>query len=117
MSAKKERPISKTAGWRELPSGGMIPAGGTAEAFKTGDWRTIRPVHHREHCIDCMQCWAYCPDMAILLEDGVRVIGMDFDHCKGCGICANVCPTKPKSIDMVSEIEAQRKDAEGEGEE
>ena len=31
------------------------------------------------------------------------MIGIDMDHCKGCGICVEVCPTNPKSLLMYSE--------------
>ncbi|MFN4245581.1 MAG: 4Fe-4S binding protein, partial [Brevinematia bacterium] len=30
-----------------------------------------------------------------------KMLGFDYDYCKGCGICANVCPRN--AIDMVSE--------------
>ena len=31
------------------------------------------------------------------------MIGIDYDHCKGCGVCVEVCPTNPKSLLMFNE--------------
>ena len=31
------------------------------------------------------------------------MIGIDMDHCKGCGSCVEVCPTNPKSLLMFPE--------------
>ena len=31
------------------------------------------------------------------------MVGVDYDHCKGCGICVEVCPTNPKSLLMFAE--------------
>ncbi len=88
-------------GWKELPDADSIEAGTSAE-FKTGDWRSQRPVFHKENCIHCLTCWVVCPDAAIIVEDG-KVTGYDYDHCKGCGICANECPVnKGKGKDDVS---------------
>ncbi|MBN2721648.1 MAG: 4Fe-4S binding protein, partial [Campylobacterales bacterium] len=28
---------------------------------------------------------------------------IDYDHCKGCGVCVEVCPTNPKSLLMFGE--------------
>ncbi len=64
----------------------------TTMANKTGGWRTFKPVLDMEKCIDCGNCWIYCPDMAVKKEGGKYVV--DLDYCKGCGICANECPTK-----------------------
>lgn len=33
----------------------------------------------------------YGPDSSIPLKDSERV-EFDYDHCKGCGICAKACP-------------------------
>ena len=33
--------------------------------------------------------------------------GFDLDYCKGCGICANMCPAKPKAIEMMTETDAK----------
>jgi len=79
--------------WKEMPIGGVIPKGGTALKNKTGSWRAFRPVWDEKRCIDCMQCVVYCPDMSIPAKAGKR-LETDFDYCKGCGICANVCPVK-----------------------
>jgi pyruvate ferredoxin oxidoreductase delta subunit len=33
------------------------------------------------------------------------MLGIDYDHCKGCEVCVEVCPTNPKSLLMFSEQE------------
>ncbi len=67
-----------------------------------GDWRVIKPVWNVDLCIDCQNCWLYCPDSSIISRDK-EMVGIDYDHCKGCGICVEVCPTNPKSLIMFDE--------------
>lgn len=85
--------MKKKKGWKEIPIGGLIDKGGTARAYNTGSWRTFKPVVDHAKCINCLQCWIYCPDSAVLVKDG-KMVGFDMEHCKGCGICAEVCPVK-----------------------
>ena len=66
------------------------------------DWRLIKPVFNKDYCIDCQFCWIYCPDVSIISRDK-KMIGIDMDHCKGRGICVEVCPTNPKSLLMFPE--------------
>ncbi len=94
--------MAKELGWKELPEGDALKAG-TAAEFHTGDWRSKRPVKDDKTCINCMFCYIYCPDSAIIVKDG-KMMGIDYNYCKGCGICENVCPVKPvKAIKMVNE--------------
>ena len=84
-------------GWREIPIGGMILEAGNATQYRTGDWRAFRPVRGEANCTHCFQCWLYCPDSSILVDvETEEMVGFDLDHCKGCGICAAVCPVNGK---------------------
>lgn len=83
---------------KELPVGDILEAG-TAVEFQTGSWRSNRPVWDAKKCINCLACWISCPDSAIMLKDG-KVTGINYDHCKGCGICAAECPKKITAITM-----------------
>jgi pyruvate ferredoxin oxidoreductase delta subunit len=67
-------------------------------------WRVIKPVYNRDICIDCQNCWVWCPDTSIISRDK-QMLGIDYDHCKGCGVCVEVCPTNPKSLLMFAEQE------------
>ena len=67
-----------------------------ATAFEAGylvsvnsGWRSIRPVIDTGRCIGCEQCYLYCPDGVISIQNGKAVV--DYDFCKGCGICAKIC--------------------------
>jgi pyruvate ferredoxin oxidoreductase delta subunit len=101
--AKKAGASSGTLpGWKDLPEGGIIDGGGTAAQYHTGDWRTLRPIWDDQKCIHCLLCWVFCPDSAIIVEDA-KVKGVDYDHCKGCGICARECPPKVQAFTMESE--------------
>ena len=102
--------MSRLPGWRDLAIGGVIPEGGTSAKKSVAGWRASRPIHDDEKCIHCMRCWIFCPDSAILVKGG-KIVGIDYDHCKGCGICATECPKKVEAITMKleSEIEEAKK--------
>lgn len=72
---------------------------GWSEDNKTGAWRSIRPVKIAEKCNDCSLCWMYCPDGCISRD----TFEINYTYCKGCGICAEECPTK--AIVMEREME------------
>ncbi len=95
----------KEKGWKEIPIGGVIDKAGNAEDYETGSWRTYRPVRDMDKCINCLRCWIYCPDSAVIVKDGKVQEEYDLEHCKGCGICAYECPPKVKAITMVLESE------------
>lgn len=65
---------------------------GTSKPVKTGSWRTQKPVLDPEKCSGCLTCWKFCPEVAIeIVGDRPKV---NYDFCKGCGICANECTKK-----------------------
>ena len=53
-------------------------------------------------CFSCDNCYGVCPDNAVLKlgEPGERY-AIDYDFCKGCGLCVAECPSG--SIEMVPE--------------
>jgi pyruvate ferredoxin oxidoreductase delta subunit len=92
----------KQKGWKECLWGGLIVDAGNSVLYKTGEWRSFKPIRNEEKCTDCLQCWIVCPDASIIVEDG-KIIGIDYDYCKGCGICCKVCPFD--AIEMIPEGE------------
>ncbi|NLG86321.1 MAG: 4Fe-4S binding protein [Firmicutes bacterium] len=98
--------MSRLLSWKEVPVAGWLEKKGNAKEYETGDWRTIKPVWIEKNCIQCLRCFVYCPDLAILSQ-GEKVAGIDYQHCKGCGICANECPSKPKALEMVAETDSE----------
>ncbi|OIO79665.1 MAG: ferredoxin [Candidatus Omnitrophica bacterium CG12_big_fil_rev_8_21_14_0_65_43_15] len=103
MKKQNQKQQQSLKGWKDIPIGGLILEPGNAANYKTGGWRTNMPVHDPKICINCMFCWVYCPDSSIIIKDG-KVVGIDYDHCKGCGICSAECPVKPvKAITMKKE--------------
>ncbi|MDY6844436.1 MAG: 4Fe-4S binding protein [Thermodesulfobacteriota bacterium] len=94
--------MSTLKGWKDLTIGTAILEPGSSEAYHTGGWRDYRPIHSKEKCTNCLLCWIYCPEGAVLVEDG-KVAGIKYDYCKGCGICAEECPAKVKAIEMIDE--------------
>jgi len=70
-------------------------------AGKTGSWRVFKPVVDYNKFIKCYFCYISCPDSAIVVEKENDYPKWLYDYCKGCGICANVCPKN--AIEMVEE--------------
>ena len=86
--------------WEELRAAGVVVPG-EAERPRTGGWRTgVKPEVDLSRCVNCLLCWLYCPDSAVLL-DGTTFTGFDLTYCKGCEICAEICPVD--AVTMVPE--------------
>ncbi|NLI57009.1 MAG: 4Fe-4S binding protein [Clostridium sp.] len=101
MSKKEVKIVGSDVSWKEITPGGIISDAGNAKYFKTGDWRSMKPVWKEEKCKQCLLCYPVCPDTSILVNEEGKRVDFDFDHCKGCGVCVEVCPFK--AIDFVEE--------------
>lgn len=60
---------------------------------KTGSWRVFRPLLEKAKCVKCLRCWIFCPEGAIKRKKD-DTVEINYDYCKGCGVCAEQCPTK-----------------------
>ena len=76
----------------ELTEGGIICNAGNSINFKTGDWRSSKPIFLSDKCKQCGLCFPVCPDNAIPVNKEQKREDFDYDFCKGCGVCAKVCP-------------------------
>lgn len=87
----------KNFGFSDIPESTSFEAGYLV-SVNSGS-RSIRPVVNMEKCVGCMQCYLYCPDGVISVENKKAVI--DYNFCKGCGICHKIC--KLNAIEMEAE--------------
>ena len=53
------------------------------------------------NCFECDNCFGVCPDNAVIKLGPSQRYEIDYDFCKGCGICVQECPCG--AIDMVPE--------------
>jgi len=59
---------------------------------KTGEWKVLQPAVNHQKCTKCFKCVVYCPDLCI--EEKNSRITPNLDFCKGCALCAKLCPVK-----------------------
>lgn len=53
------------------------------------------------NCFECDNCYGVCPDNAVIKLGAGQRFRIDYDYCKGCGVCAAECPCG--AIEMVAE--------------
>lgn len=73
-----------------------LPVGTYGDAFnlveKNSSWRSVKPIINKDLCVQCEECYLTCPDGVIYFENFEMKI--DYDFCKGCGICEKSCGMK-----------------------
>ena len=84
--------IKPTTPYQDLTIGGNIYTAGNAKEFKTGDWRSQKPIWIEEKCKQCGLCFPVCPDNSIPVGKDLNRGEFNYDYCKGCGVCAKACP-------------------------
>jgi 2-oxoacid:acceptor oxidoreductase delta subunit (pyruvate/2-ketoisovalerate family) len=50
-------------------------------------------------CNRCENCYVFCPDASIIKAEEVLSRQVDYDFCKGCGICFSECPRGAISLE------------------
>ena len=101
MKKANDQPATPQAhnSWRELPHVPVSrPMLGSIGA--TGEWRTFKPEFDMDACNKRGLCYLYCPDGVVKYKDDT-LPEIDYLYCKGCGICAAVCPKE--ALQMVRE--------------
>lgn len=84
-----------------LKLGGLLDSANSTRVNLTGFWRQgKRPKWEGSKCVNCATCFHFCPEEAIMFKDG-KMVGINYNYCKGCGICANECSRK--AIEMINE--------------
>ena len=53
--------------WKDLETGNIITTPGSARAYRTGDWRSDKPIKDYEACIKCGMCSEVCRFNAIIV--------------------------------------------------
>ena len=98
-------------------AGVHLPASGRAPADAPPRFRGVlrlqtEPGTGAQTCIVCDQCAKACPDDLIALgghrEPGQKIKVLDYfdfnlSRCSFCGLCSEVCPTKPIKALIMSE--------------
>ena len=83
--------VKNDVSYKDITEGGTIAQPGNSKQFKTGDWRSMMPVWHEEKCKQCLLCYPVCPDASVTVDKETgKMVGIDYDHCKGCGVCTKV---------------------------
>jgi pyruvate ferredoxin oxidoreductase gamma subunit len=102
-------------GYANAPIGGaIINVGNAINKNLSASRQGVLPEFIREPCIDCGICDMVCPDLCFVWEEGVDakgrsamvLKGIDYQYCKGCLKCVEVCPSTPRAL-------VERRETEG----
>jgi NADPH-dependent glutamate synthase beta subunit-like oxidoreductase len=50
-------------------------------------------------CNECDNCRLFCPDLAVIRKEACPGRSINYDYCKGCGICVVECPRNAMSLE------------------
>lgn len=88
-------------GYMDAPLGGAITnPGNSVRKDLSVSRQGFLPVFLREKCVDCGLCDVVCPDFCFVWETvpGARkwrrLVGIDYQYCKGCLKCVEICPVQ-----------------------
>ena len=97
------RPVQRAKpafGYLDAPIGGVIlDAGNSIRKNLSTSRQGFLPAYDQNTCVHCGLCDIVCPDLCFVWTDdrdgelAVKLQGIDYNYCKGCLKCVDVCPT------------------------
>jgi NADPH-dependent glutamate synthase beta subunit-like oxidoreductase len=49
-------------------------------------------------CNQCNNCQLFCPEIAVLCDSNFQSRSINYDYCKGCGLCVVECPRNAMTV-------------------
>lgn len=88
-------------GYETQPIGGVIEGANSFKKNLSASREGYLPEWIEDKCIHCTNCDNVCPDYCFVWEDGLDkrgreqmfLKGIEYNYCKGCLKCVEVCPT------------------------
>jgi Pyruvate/2-oxoacid:ferredoxin oxidoreductase delta subunit len=50
-------------------------------------------------CNQCDNCHLFCPDMSVVHDQSAQGRHINYDYCKGCGLCVVECPRNAMTLE------------------
>ena len=50
-------------------------------------------------CNQCDNCHLFCPDMSVIHDQSAQGRHINYDYCKGCGLCVVECPRNAMTLE------------------
>lgn len=102
QSTKEDSSLHLTdLGWKNAPIGGVIlNPGNSVLKDHSSSRKGMAPLFHKEICFNCGYCDMVCPDFCFVWDlsseqgKGPELKGIDYQYCKGCQKCIEVCPVQ-----------------------
>ncbi len=104
-------------GYMNAPLGGAIlNPGNTIDRDVSGSRAGWIPVWHEDECTDCGMCEVACPDFCFTFEEGIDKkgkkgminLGIDYQFCKGCLKCVDICPTDALTSEKEADFDVEK---------
>lgn len=105
ITSRYERIASKfenRLGYKTQIPGGIILGANAQKIDRSISREGYLPKFNKEACINCTKCDLTCPDDCFVWKEvegrrgrmQMELQGIDYDYCKGCLRCVQVCPTE-----------------------
>ncbi len=105
-------------GYANAPIGGIVVEAGSMILKNNQSSRQGKiPLFHLGRCIHCGLCETTCPDYCFSFEPGkdektgkkqMYNKGLDYQYCKGCLRCVDVCPVEALTEELEAEHEVDK---------
>ncbi len=104
-------------GYENAPIGGVVIEAGSSIVKNNQSSRQGKiPLFHEGRCIHCGMCETTCPDYCFKFvpkeDDKGKIqmynLGLDYQFCKGCLRCVDVCPVEALTEELEADHEVEK---------